>query len=144
MLESFPGTVAGWAGLLTIILVGVFALIGIFDKVRKQREEDANKVDDRLIKLLKDQIEALERRVTALDKELLETKTSLQTMQIENKTLRDVLQGRDGALQDYMKTGLSAMAEIHEVLKLTRENGKNIERLYKAIEKHLGKLEHNG
>ena len=132
--------IATFAGAVTL---GVLVMIGLFDKVRKQRKGEADSTDDRLITLLKDQVDALERKVENQSVKIKKTEKQIKVLQAENEILRDVLQGKDEA-------ALEAVAKVNQTLDIARQNGininkmnKSIEKLYSAIERHLHKMEQN-
>ena len=125
------------------VSLGILVIIGLFDKIKKQRKKEVDKTDDRLITLLKDQVNALERKVENQSVKIKKTEKQIKALQVENEILRNVLQGRDEA-------ALEAIAKVNQVLDITRQNGinvikvnKSIEKLYSAIERHLKKMEQN-
>lgn len=136
-----PDTITEWTTLLAGVILGIFALWGVFDKLKKTRQDDSNKIDDRLIKLLKEQVEALEKKVSEQQMLLAENIKKVDTLVSENQLLREVLQGRDREAEEYRKKGLRAMSQADEILTISKGNAKNIERLYQAIESHLRNIE---
>jgi hypothetical protein len=107
--NSIQGAFVAWAAVITLVLVGIFALLGIFDKVTKQKRQDANQLDDRLITLLKGEVDALTRKVTDNEVRMVEMENKLTLYAHENEVLRNVMQGRDPEtvkmLQDMQRTG---------------------------------------
>lgn len=93
-------TLLDWIGLASFVLVGIFAVIGIFDKVSKGRKKEAGELDDRLINLLKEEVASLHRtqeeqtnkqaitqaQVTGLNDELI-------LLRHENDVLRGLIKG---------------------------------------------------
>lgn len=93
-----------------VIIYGIFAVINFFDKGRKDKEAEADKADERVIFLLKEQVAALEKKVAEQAREMKDLTLKLEALIAENKTLREVLQGRDQATLAYQQKGLETMA----------------------------------
>jgi hypothetical protein len=84
--------------------------------------------DTKLVALLKDTVAALEMKVKASDarlveveKKLTETLVRLTQIQTERDNLAAVLQGRDAASVEMMKTSLLAIQNVNETAPLIRE-----------------------
>lgn len=141
---DIPSTVLGLVGIVSLIITGGFVIVSIFDKVRKQRVKEANEEDDRLIALLKDELDALKRKVDDLEIQGEERTERLEKLEARNELLEEIFQGRDEQTKEFMKKGFVAMqlgAETHQLALETKKevtrNSQSIEKLYKAIESHL-------
>ena len=130
------------AGIVSIIsLVGIGGFL-IFSKTRKGITEASAKADDRLIGLLQGQVNALEKKVAEQSALIQENRMKLEALISENKTLKEIFQGRDEATQKFQKMGFEVMqVAIPQLINMTTETNKNVEKLYKAIEKHLVVME---
>lgn len=128
-LSLFPTDIVGWISFIGFIIFGFIALYGVFDKRKKEREAEANQVDDRVIFLLKEQVSALEKKVEVQAHLLEETARKLDALMTENKTLKDILQGRDKAALDYQALGREAMKRGEEIYKLVHEIKQTVDRL---------------
>lgn len=105
------------AAITGVIIYGIFAVISFFDKGRKDKEAEADKADERVIFLLKEQVAALEKKVTEQAELIRQNSLRLEALMAENKTLREVLQGRDEATMRYQSEGIKTMQEVHEIYK---------------------------
>lgn len=117
------------ATLAGIAIFGVFALIGFFDKGRKANEEQADQTETKVVLLLKEQVAALEKKVELQAQLLDETTRKLDLLVSENRTLKDVLQGRDKDFIDYQKSGRDAMKRGEEILSLVKDIKLTLDRL---------------
>lgn len=128
-MSLFPTDVLGWITFIGFVVFGVIAIYGIFDKRRKETEDAANKSEDRVIFLLKEQVNVLEKKVEEQAHLLDQTAKKLDLLVNENKTLRDILQGRDKTTIDYQKAGREAMARGEEIYHIVQEIKKTVDRL---------------
>lgn len=103
------------AAITGVIIYGIFAVIGYFDKNRKDREAEADKADERVIFLLKEQVAALEKKVSEQAELIRQNSLRLEGLMAENKTLREVLQGRDKTTTNYQAQGLATMKKIEHI-----------------------------
>lgn len=141
-LEQFVANVNTIVGIISVISLFLVSGILLFSKTRKGVSEASNKADDRLIGLLQGQVNALEKKVTEQAALIQENSLRLEVLMSENKTLKEIFQGRDEATQKFQKLGFETMNEVVPLLvKTTNETNKNVEKLYKAIEKHLMVME---
>lgn len=113
---------------------GFLYLAGVFGKAKVDNFKDAEKANQYVIT-------ALQQKIGILEKDMTDMGTRLDTLQVENKTFRDVLTGRDPQTILFQQQGFEAMKAVPEILDLTRNTNKNIERLFDLIEKHLNLME---
>lgn len=144
-------TALTWITFIGMGVLGVSAVIGYFDKDKRAKNKEENDVEDRLIKLFKEQIEQLERKVSDLEKKteaqqqtitVLETKS--KTVEDTNQMLKDILMGRDEDSVAFRDKAIEAINKVDaNTRKIDRiENGnkeilKSINSLYTLINKHL-------
>jgi len=136
-----PTTLFDWLSLIGLVTLGLFAIVGVVDRVRRERDSDANKTDDRLISLLKSSVEALERKVADLETLQQQNQVKLEELETRNKILEQVFQGKDAQTQEFYRRGFQEMDKTEQLIMITSKTNENVEKLYKAIEKHLATLE---
>lgn len=131
----------GIVSVLALVAIGFFAIAGVFNRARRDKESESNKVDDRLINLLKEQVDALERKVLTLETSSKTYQEKLFKMEARNEVLEQIFQGRDSQTQEFQKQGFEAMKRSNEILTTVKATNKNVERLAVLMEKHLGRME---
>jgi hypothetical protein len=117
------------ATLIGIVIFGVFAVIGWFDKAKRATEKEADQTEEKVIQLLKEQVAALETKVNLQAQLLDETTRKLDQLVTENRTLKDVLQGRDKTAMEYQTAGREAMKKGEEILTLVQNIKLTVDRL---------------
>ena len=113
-----------------VAMGGILALINAGDKVMKGKRAELDGAETKLINTLKSQVEALDRKVNEQYKVIDSMKEQVDSLMRENVTLNKVLQGRD------VET-IESIKRTKEILQISKQNSKNIEKLYKVIEKYL-------
>lgn len=134
---GLPTTIIGWATTIGFIVTGIFALITLFDRGRKQKQDDTDRADDRLINLVKETNVELEKKVKVLQDSDVEKGNLISKLQGKNELLEKIFQGRDDQTQQFQKQGFEAMKKTEIVIKEMVGINKNIERLAEVIERHL-------
>ena len=131
-------------GNIAIVILGIFSLLSLIDKTRRDRSKLASDETKDLIDILQEKITALEGRVTTAENNAAIAKDEAIKVKAENGTLRDILQGRDNATVEFQKSAMDAIKVSYDTNRIGLENSKkldsanqNIERLAKAIETHL-------
>lgn len=97
-----------------------------------------------MIGILKQKVEALEDQVKDSNQKVRDNELLIAKVQAENKTLREVLQGRDGQTIEFQKLAMQAMQTVSENYKITVKNGEQIAALAQSVEKlaRVIELEH--
>ncbi len=131
---ELPDTFLGWIELIGLAVVALTALYYVFRKEQSSHKEDADKTDDRLINLLKDEVAVLTRTSEQQGKDIEAMKTLLIEMRKENEVFRLVFQNRD-------PDSIAIREESRAAMKVVYEIQKDMARLYGAINKHLERLE---
>lgn len=122
---------------VTAIVLGVFAILSIIDRIWGKRNKDLSEADDRLISLLNQQITALEARVKSAEGEVRAMTSRVESLETENKLLRSVLENRDGKFQEFMDKSFEMMEAMPQLLETTTKTNGNVEKLIKALDRHL-------
>lgn len=137
------------------IVVGIVASFSFWSKEAKKNRKDQDDADTSVRDLLREEIEALNKKITRLTdmaeeqaRQIETLKTSQIELEKQNNILTKIFQGRDEDAVSYRKSGREAMRQISELSPLiTETNGnckevlKSIDKLYKAIEQHLKVIE---
>lgn len=140
-LSTIPGIILTIGAIFTVVVVGALYVVGLW-KNGKDGE------DDRLINILKGTVDALEVKVNNQKKEhddilaSLNLKISDLTKKVdelekENKTLVEVLQGRDQKTQEFYKKAFDAIEVGAKTFALVEAMNKNHTDLMKMLVDHL-------
>jgi hypothetical protein len=82
----------------------------------------------------------LEQKVADQAEELKQMSVRLEILISENKTLREVLQGRDQETKELQTGGIKAIQQTGQILQVTMENNQQIKNLYELLAKHFAGL----
>lgn len=132
-MEGLPVTTFGWLQSLSILIVGIFALMSLVDKGVSSKRKLAQEVDDGLISSLKESVEYLQRKQEQTTKELNIAKTQITTLQAENQMLKDIAMGRDGETKKFQTDAYTAMRVLGENMGISKLNHEAIYRIEKNI-----------
>ena len=141
ILASIPHTGSGWIFFIAALLAAGFTAYLVYN-----RNKDGS--DDRLIGILKETVDALEKKVDDQKREHDETVGTLtkkidnltkkvDDLERENGTLIEVLQGRDKATLDFQKQMLETVKISMETNGLAKESHQKISELIEIMGKHL-------
>lgn len=129
-LTTLPGIIVAWTAITTGIIAGALYVIGLI----KGKKDNA---DDRLIGILQETVTALEKKVDEQKKEYDEDKKKLDTeknelidkvdkltikvdtLEKENKTLIEILQGKDEATTKFYEKAFESIEigkQTHELV----------------------------
>ena len=144
-MDGLPTTLFGWISFLTVIGVGLFTL---FDKGLSKRREESEKAGSRFIGFLEGTVKTLEEKVGVLDKQQHENMLKLTKVTSENELLTKIFQGKDETTKQFQQEGFAAIKRSEEIIAIVRTTSElvkmanaNIEKLYRAIEKHLDQIQ---
>lgn len=124
-----PDSLLGWITLVGFVFLGAVAAWGQWRKASQANEKEADDASDRVIKLLKEQVDALEKKVDEQETLLKETKQRLDTLISENKLLREVLQGRDAATVAFQGRVLDAITFHQQTAQTVSNINENVQKL---------------
>lgn len=126
-----------WLAVGTVIVLGLVALFGIFDKRRGEIKKDENDTEDRLIKLFKEERDQLNKRVDDQNKLIGDLEKKVDKMTHENELLIAVLQGKDEASKQFQKDAYESMAKLNVLLDLGKVNNENITKLITLMDRRM-------
>ncbi len=86
------------------------------------KREEADRVDERIVNLYKNNIEALEKKLKELQTAQEENAKEIVRLTIANSLMTALLQGRDEKTQKFQDEGFVAMKRLMEVEAFLREN----------------------
>lgn len=128
-------------GVLAVAVVGLLYVIGLFKKGKDGE-------DDRLIKILQETVETLEKKVDkqkvehdetvgGLTKKIDSLTEKVDQLERENKTLTEVLQGRDKKTQEFYEKAFKSIEIGEKTYNLVKTMNTNHESLMKLLIEHL-------
>lgn len=116
MLEAFD-SVSGWLQVITIIVLGVFSFITLYERRKKQEKSDT--IDN-----FRATIESMRLRMEEMEKELEEARLNHQDslqkiarLSGENETLKSLLLGRDPKSIEYQNKSIELLQTLVDELK---------------------------
>lgn len=136
-LDWLPDTFLQWVSVITIAGFGVLAALNIFDRVAKSRRNDADRVEERLVSALKDEVDVLTRKIDGYDERMVHMNDKITSLQAENGLMRDLLKGTDKDSQAYRAQALASMKLAEQTHQIVLKNQTSIMQLYGAINDHL-------
>lgn len=124
-----------------LLIGGIIIYASLKGRILEKKSELGNKADDRLITILQTTVNNLEKKVVDLTNQQQQNTLEIAKLRGENVLLREVLQGRDSFSQEYQKAGMEAIKRTEEILTISKDTNKNVEKLYQAIKRHLKYLQ---
>lgn len=146
-IATLPNSPIGWIGLALAAIACGFTAYLFYN-----RQKDG--ADDRLIGILKQTVDALEKKVDdqkiehdstvlTLTKKIDDLTKKVDDLERENETLVHVLQGRDKATLEFQKQMLEAVKISMETNGLAKETSQKVGELVDVMMKHLEVVEKN-
>lgn len=106
-----------------LVVINALALLYVmFDKTIRSKKTESDKVDDRLITLLRNSVETLEKRVKELELAHGINVKEIQDLRTANDTLTKILQGRDEKTQKFQEEGFKAMERLSEIQEFLKKS----------------------
>jgi Zn-dependent metalloprotease len=136
-MQYFISNFGGWIGVIAAVVFGVFSLIGILNRNTKEMKEQQNDAARDLIDLLTKKVNVLEGKVDQQEKDIITLTKTVEGLRSENKTLTEVLQGRDSITQQFYKDSYNAMEVAKHNDSVSEENSRNIAKLVSLLEAAL-------
>lgn len=149
-MENFFSHIPVWITVVSVEIVGLVALFGIFDKNLKERRKEKDELDQGLINGFKEQVAQLENRIFKQQEEFKLLRDNFITITSENSTLKELIKERDKDSLDYKKKAMDTMQKADKIFQMTVDNStvmvelsKSVQNLYKVMEKTLKVMERN-
>jgi hypothetical protein len=136
-LTQVPNTTIGWVGLTLAVISAGFTAYLVYN-----RNKDG--ADDRLIKILKETVDTLEKRVTKQDEDIRGLTKTVTELKTTNETLTKVLQGRDDTTLTFQREVLRAVGIGVETNEIAKRNEKSLGKLIDIISAHIVAIETAG
>ena len=111
----------------------------MFDKRKRGIKKEENETEDRVMSLLREEVKELTKKVNKQDDDIRILTEKVDMLQSENKTLKDVLQGRDDSTQQFQKDAYSAIEIIKRSEKTSDENAKLLAKIVSLLEVYTKK-----
>lgn len=154
-MELIPENIPQWLSVLllnlSVVVIGILAIAGIFDRRTKERQRESQELEDRVRALYKEEVTQQKTEINELRIEVANLKDRSIKMEAENQLMKELLQGRDGDSVQFRERAEHTMELVDKLSEIAVKNGsktdavmeavkstnKNVERLAIAIEKHL-------
>lgn len=118
ILSILPHTLLQWAGALGVIVLGVFFILGIWDKKTKEKRKEVEGSSDRLVLILQETVDELEKKVNKQSKDIEVLGQKIEALEKENEILIKVLQGRDEKTQEFYAKAFPAIETLNKTFKI--------------------------
>ena len=118
-------------------MLGALALYGLFDKVRSKKNGEVENANEKLIGLLQDTVNELEKRFTELSGEYRKLSGDFEDLMGKHKIVVEILQGRDKQTQEFYVKAYEVMeiAKSTNTMVKTLAESQNV--LFRIIEAHF-------
>ncbi len=126
-MDYFVENFGGWIGIIAAVVFGIFSLVGIINRSSRQLKKEETDT-------AKDVIELLSKKVDVLEAKVEELEGKVDSLTTENRSLRDVLQGRDGQTQKFYVDAYAAIEVIKHNDKVSEENSKTLTKIATLLE----------
>lgn len=103
-----------------IVILALANMWQIFAPSILSKRKEADNLDDKVVRLLKENIAALEKKVGELENEQKKNSKEIETLTASNKLLTAILQGRDEKTQKFQDEGFKAIQTITEIQQMLR------------------------
>jgi hypothetical protein len=118
---TVPGIIAAVGATIGGMIGGVLFLINIYSQQKRKIKIEDTVDEDRLIDILQTTVDELEKKVNKQNIDLENLTKEVSKLRSENKTLIEILQGRDKQTQQFYEEGFKAMREATEILVIARD-----------------------
>lgn len=116
------------------IITGAIALFGIFDKGWKARQSEKDKLEDDVRGLYQEKVHEQDDKIENLTNKVNQLQSLYDQVSSENKTMREIFQGRDHETVEYRKRGLQTMDLTSRLAESVTNNGQKTDSVLEAIE----------
>lgn len=139
---TIPGVIIALGSILGVVISGLLYLTGLFSKQKREKKEDEDKDDDRLINLLKGTVEELEKKVNKQTIDIMTLTKKVDELERDNRKYIEIFQGRDKETQDFYKAAYGAITTVqqtHDILTTVAESIKNTNSAMEKLIELIGK-----
>lgn len=133
-LTSLPTSPIGWIGLTLAAIAAGFTAYLFWSRQR-------DGADDRLIGILKQTVDELEKKVNKQDEDIKSLVGKVDRLKYINETLTKVLQGRDEATLAFQRELLNSASTAKETNQIAQNLEKSIGRLTDLLSAHMIAME---
>lgn len=140
---AYLDLIPNWILFIGIIIAGIFAFMGQWDKRSKEKQEAQDKGEDRLITILEKTVKELETKVNKQSADIETLGKRITELEEENKTLVKVLQGRDEQTQKFYEKGFEAMNKMDKMLPIVEDIKIMVDGKNKTIDKFIDLMQNN-
>lgn len=140
-MDSLPTSPLGWIETISIITIGIFAVISLFDKTLNNRRKNIQETDNALIESLQASVNHMKGKQTEMEVDLKQANEKITALQAENTLLKDIAIGRDGNTKQFQTDAYDAMKKVIENVTISKMNHEAIVKMDKNIEKLASSIE---
>lgn len=112
---SLPQTLIGWIAVLSLLVTGALAIVGLVDKQRRERNKESAALDADFIAKLQREVNELKTDNAGRDAQISALSAQVGAYKEANENLVKILQGRDENTKQFYQAAF-------ESFKLTRDN----------------------
>ncbi len=117
-----------------MVILGVLAIYGLFDRKKRALRKEEEQTGDRVMVLMRAEVTELTKKVNTQQKDIVDLNEKVDRLVTENKTLKDVLQGRDDQSKKFYQDAYAAMEVIKHNDKVSEENAKILSKIATLLE----------
>lgn len=143
LLSTIPGTIIGIGIVAAGIIAGFLYLTSVYSQQKRAIKDEGAKDEDRLIDILQKTVNELEKQVNQQTKDIEELSSEVSKLRTENKTLLEILQGRDKQTQLFYEEGFKAMKEASEILTIVKDVKETVTAKNESINKLIATVADN-
>lgn len=133
-LTSALPIAAQWIGLITLVILGLVAIYGVFDGAVKTRTKEKDTLEEKLISTFRERVGQLEQSLKETVVDLEKMRGELIKLKTENLLLTSILKGRDDDSIKYREQVLEAIKLAPEILELSRNHQRDMEHLLRSMD----------
>ncbi len=137
-LTSLPSTFGGWIVMIGFFVFGAVAIYGLFDKRFKERSkektDELDKSEDRLIDVLQKTVTQLETKVNKQTADIEHLTQEVNELKRDNQKYIEIFQGRDSETKKFYESGYAAMKLLNDTHDAVTTMAKSIEDTNKALQ----------
>lgn len=143
LFSTVPGIITGVGLIIAGIVGGVLYITDIFAKRKRGLKDEESKDEDRLRSILQSTVDELEKKVNQQDSDIKYLTAEVGKLRQENKTLIEILQGRDKQTQQFYEEGFKAMKNASEILSIAKDIQTTVRDKNESINRLIGAVSEN-